>query len=223
MNNIVCYTCITGRYDSLKDVLVKPRNIDFICFSDVNFRSYTWEVRAVPKELCYLSNVKKQRIVKICPHRYLREYDISIWVDGNILVKGDLNKFISQYDLSKTPFYTRIHPKRNCIYDEMEACVRAGKDKKEIMQPQIDKYRAEGYPEYMGMAETNIILRKHNEPDCVKLGNLWASELLKHSHRDQLSFNYACWKLKFLPGYLTKNACIINNKDMFFNWRVIHG
>ena len=95
MNNIVCYTCITGGYDELKDVLVKPRNIDFICFSDVNFRSYTWEVRAVPKELCYLSNVKKQRIVKICPHRYLREYDISIWVDGNILVKGDLNKFIS--------------------------------------------------------------------------------------------------------------------------------
>lgn len=223
MNSIVCYTCITGGYDALKDVLVKPRNIDFICFSDRNILSRTWHVRAVPTELCYLSNVKKQRIVKICPHRYLSEYDISIWVDGNILIKDDLNKFIAQYDLEKVPFYTRVHPKRDCIYDEMEACLQANKDKKETMKLQVDKYRADGYPAHIGMAETNVILRKHNNKDCVMLDNLWASELLKHSHRDQLSFNYACWKQKFLPGYLTKNANIINSKDKFFNWSVKHG
>ena len=185
MNKIVCYTCVTGGYDSLKEPSVVPDNIDFICFTDnMQLRSLVWNIKPIPDDLQFLSNIKKQRVVKICPHRYLSEYDISIWVDGNILVKGDLNKFIAQYDLDKVSFYTRVHPKRDCIYDEMEACARAGKDKKEIMQPQIDKYRAEGYPEHIGMAETNIILRKHNEPDCVKLGNLWASELLKHSHRD---------------------------------------
>ena len=214
MNKIVCYTCVTGGYDSLKEPSVVPDNIDFICFTDnMQLQSLVWNIKPIPDDLQFLSNVKKQRVVKICPHRYLSEYDISIWIDGNICIKGDLNKFIAQYDLETVPFYTRVHPKRDCIYDEMEACLRAGKDKKEIMQPQIDKYRAEGYPEHIGMAETNIILRKHNEPDCVKLGNLWASELLKHSHRDQLSFNYACWKQKFLPGYMTKNFKI--NNEMF--------
>lgn len=84
MNKIVCYTCITGGYDSLKDPLVVSKGIDYICFTDNTFlRSKIWQTRLIPKELNYLSNVKKQRIVKICPHRYLKEYDISIWVDGS--------------------------------------------------------------------------------------------------------------------------------------------
>ena len=43
-----------------------------------------WKLLPIPDELKHLNNVKKQRIVKICPHRYLKDYDISIWVDGNI-------------------------------------------------------------------------------------------------------------------------------------------
>jgi len=43
-----------------------------------------WKLRPIPEELKHLSNVKKQRVIKICPHRYLKEYDISIWVDGNL-------------------------------------------------------------------------------------------------------------------------------------------
>ena len=37
----------------------------------------------MPQELDGLSNVKKQRMVKICPHKWLREYDLSVWVDGS--------------------------------------------------------------------------------------------------------------------------------------------
>ena len=37
----------------------------------------------MPQELDGLSNVKKQRMVKICPHKWLREYDFSVWVDGS--------------------------------------------------------------------------------------------------------------------------------------------
>jgi hypothetical protein len=83
---------------------------------------------SIPNELKFLSDVKKQRIVKICPHRYLKEYDVSIWVDGSIEVIGNLYQFIKQYDLDKVPFYTRIHPARNCIYDEADICIRLGKD-----------------------------------------------------------------------------------------------
>jgi len=96
MNKIVCYTCITGNYDRLLDPLVVPSNIDFICFTD-NWHQFSnvWQIRSVPKDLNELSNVKRQRIVKICPHRYLSEYDISIWVDGNICIKGNLNKLLA--------------------------------------------------------------------------------------------------------------------------------
>lgn len=93
-------------------------------------------------------------------------------------------KFIEQYDLEKTSLYTRIHPTRDCIYDEAEVCVRLSKDIKSNIQRQIDAYRKEGYPKHIGMAETGIILRKHDDKKCVLLDNLWASQLLKYSHRD---------------------------------------
>lgn len=67
------------------------KDIDYICFTDnIDLLSDIWQIRLIPDELRNLSNVKKQRVIKICPHRYLREYDISIWIDGSMQVQGDL-------------------------------------------------------------------------------------------------------------------------------------
>ena len=221
MNNVVCYTCVTGGYDTLKQPLKVSKGIDYVCFTDdASLQSDVWKIKLIPDDLKNLSNVKKQRIIKICPHRYLKEYDISIWIDGNIQIKGDLQNFIQQYDLSVCPLYTRVHPSRRCIYDEAEACIGMRKGSPyEIMQ-QVSKYRKEGYPVKAGMVETNIILRKHNDIKCQLIDNLWASELLMNSHRDQLSFNYVCWKMHFIPGIL-KNEFKINANQTFRIYR--HG
>ena len=61
-------------------------------------------------------------------------------------------------------------------------------------------------PRHVGLAETNLMLRDHHDPKCEEVMKLWESEVLKGSHRDQLSFNYACWKLGFKYGYLYLNA-----------------
>ena len=205
MNSIVVYTCITGNYDSLKQPKVISKGVDYICFTDnQNIKSGMWQLKPIPDELKYLSNVKKQRVIKICPHKYLKKYDISVWVDGNIEIQGDINAFIAQYDLEKCPLYVRVHPRRKCIYAEAEACIRLHKDTAENINAQIEAYKKEGYPKDIGMVESNIMLRKHNDMKCQLLCNLWASELLKHSHRDQLSFNYACWKMHFVPGTMKK-------------------
>lgn len=209
---VVCYTCITGGYDSLRQPKVVSEGIDFVCFTDnQNIKGGVWQLKPIPEELQYLSNVKKQRVLKICPHRYLKEYDVSIWVDGNIEILQDLNNFIKQYDLKKCSLYVRVHPSRRCIYAEAEACLRMHKDTKQNIDPQIEAYREEGYPKNIGMAETNILLRKHNDIKCQMVCNLWASELLKYSHRDQLSFNYACWKMKFIYGSMKNEFKTINN------------
>ena len=215
MNKICVYTCITGNYDQLHIPAVIDNNIDYICFTDnQNLKSNIWKILPIPNELKYLSLVKQQRIIKICPHRYLSDYDISIWIDGNIRICNSLNDFISQYDLNKIPFYTRIHPHRNCIYTEAKKVIDIKKDSTDIVQIQIDKYKKEKYPEKIGMVETGILLRKHNNNQCKLLCYAWAEELLKHSHRDQLSFNYICWKYKFIPGYLANEFYL--NKNNFF-------
>ena len=213
---VVCYTCITGNYDKLIDPVMKSPGIDYICFSDSDFKSNIWKIRQIPDELDGLSKVKQQRIVKICPHKFLPEYDVSIWVDGNIEIIGELNDFISQYDLT-IPLYTRIHPTRNCIYDEADACINLGKGNVDQIKSQVNSYADQGYPKRIGMAETNILVRDHNDIHCKLVCNAWATELLLNSHRDQLSFNYVCWKNHFLPGYLINEFDMRNNK--FFRLR----
>lgn len=103
---------------------------------------------------------------------------MSIWIDGNISIVGDLTKFIEQYDLNANPFYTRVHPSRNCIYDEAKKCIEMKKDTSLRVNKQVEKYKAEGYPKHIGMVETCILLRKHNDAKCQLICNAWATELL---------------------------------------------
>lgn len=219
---IVCYTCITGGYDQILEPLAPSPNIDFICFSDKQIQSKTWKWRQIPDDLKDLDKIRQQRSIKICPHRYLKEYDISIWVDGNIQIKDDLNKFIKQYNLEACPLWIRKHPKRDCIYAEAKECIAQKKAPREIIEKQIAKYKAVKYPEHNKLVESNIILRKHATTECQQICNIWLAEVLTESYRDQLSFNYACWAIKFRYGTLIYEAEIIDNKNKYFNWNRFH-
>lgn len=195
-NKLVVYTCITGGYDTLREIRYMSPSIDYICFTDSpSLTSRTWKVLPLPKELEFeKSVVKKQRLVKILPHKWFPEHDASLWVDSNIEIISDLIDFFKKYDLSKKILYVNKHPSRDCLYREQLAVVRLNKDTFENTAPQINRYRDEGFPEHYGLAETNILLRAHNDKRCVKLMDLWAKEIKEGSHRDQLSFNYAIWK-----------------------------
>ena len=152
---VCCYTCITGGYDSLKPFACQQSsNVDFLCFTDdPTIAQLDWKVFQIPSELNGLSKVKKQRVIKICPHKWLPDgYDASIWIDASFQVVGDIMKFVSQYDLEKTPLYTRVHPHRNCIYEEAKACISLKKDQKKVIEEQVKRYQAEGYPEKVGLA-----------------------------------------------------------------------
>lgn len=208
----VCYTAVTGCYDKVADPIVVTPGFDYICFTDHPFSSNIWKCLPIPSELQWLSNVKKQRVLKICPHRFLKEYDLSVWIDGNISVVGRLDEFVQQYDFKDGTFFSRVHPSRNCIYDEAEACMRYKKDSASIIEKQIKRYREEGYPAKAGMVETCILLRLHNESECKMIDDAWAVELLNESHRDQLSFNYVCWKNNFLPCHLVHELKVNGSK-----------
>lgn len=195
-NKFVVYTCITGGYDGLLEPKVVPDNVDFVCFTDdETLTSEKWKVYPIPSELENYSNVKKQRLVKILPHKWLPNYEESLWIDGNMEVMDDVNKFVQKLKLQDKVVSIGKHPQRNCIYDEEQAVVKAHKDKKEITEPQIKRYKEEGFPKHYGLAETCIIYRKHNNPTCIKIMEAWAEELKNGSHRDQLSLNYVLWKL----------------------------
>ena len=219
-NKKVIYTCIVGGYDTLLDPKIISNGFDYVCFTDnQNLSSNVWDIRPLPKETEELPKVKKQRYMKINPHKHLSEYELSIWVDGNVEIRGDLNKFINETLKNDCSVYVPKHPSRNCIYAEERVVIRMKKDKFDITNPQIKRYEKEGFPKDYGLLQSNILLRKHNDDGCIRLMEDWFEEVKNGSHRDQLSFNYVSWKNKDVNvTYLDKNIC----KSKYFFWKGSH-
>lgn len=219
-NKKVVYTCITGGYDILKPLSYVNEDFDYICFTDCDMKSDFWEIRRIPEELNSLDNIRKQRCIKINPHKYLPEYEFSVWVDGNIDIKADINEYLKENGVNNNiSLYVGEHPKRNCIYKEALACIRLKKDSKEVINKQIEGYKKEKFPYSYGLPQTCIIFRYHNDKQCIKLMETWWEEVKAKSYRDQLSFNYALWKNSDVKiKYLNKE--IFNCK--YFKWNSGH-
>ena len=219
-NKRVVYTCITGSYDGLIDPEYISDGYDYICFTDnKEFKSDIWDIRPLPKEVEGLSQVKKQRFIKINPHLFLPEYELSVWVDGNVTLKGNLNELTEKTLVDDCSIYVPKHPSRDCIYSEAKAVISMRKDKEENVNPQIYRYEKEGFPSKYGLLQSNIVIRKHNNEDCKKIMETWSDEVINGSHRDQLSFNYVLWKNNDVKViYLDKKIY----KSEWFYWNSGH-
>lgn len=217
-NKKVIYTAIVGDYDDL----INPTPLedwDYICYTDQPLKSEIWQIKPIPEEIKYLSQVKQQRYIKLHPHILFPDYEFSLWVDANISIKGNINNYISENcSDTGTVLFIGKHPHRNCIYKEAITCKAMNKDKEEIINKQMAKYESEGFPHNMGLPQSCIIFRYHNEPSCINLMETWWKEIEQHSHRDQLSFNYALWKSPAPIKYLSDK---IYHCD-YFNWSGQH-
>ena len=199
----VIYTTIIGKYDILEEPSFIPEGYDFICFTDqkINKPNSIWEIRQVLP--LYEDNTRTARKYKILPHRFLPEYDISIWTDGNELVVGDINKLQEKYLKDKNmAIYNHMScwDKRDCVYEEAKAIFNLGnqnnnwKDDPSIITKQMERYVNEQYPPNNGLIVSGVMFRKHNKKDVIDCMETWWTELKYGSRRDQLSFNYAAWK-----------------------------
>ena len=213
MNKRVIYTSIYGDNYFLHDPEVKMEGYDFICFTDnPKYKSDIWQMRYTPKIYDGTRDSKKP---KILPHRYLNEYEISIWVDGDIKITNKIDLLINEH-LKQTNHAAFNHElcgikstgnlnRRNCVDDEASFIKWLGdnnpqkhyKDNLETINAQMDRYKKDGYPSKNGLTRNTILIRKHNESDVVKTMEKWWEELKYGSKRDQLSFNYSAWKTNY--------------------------
>ena len=212
----VIYTCITKNYDDLIEPKIYIDDFDLVCFTDNDsLSSKSWIIKNIPLLNNY-SPVKQQRYIKTHPHEFFKNYETSIWIDANIELLDNPKDII---DSISSNIAIPMHPNRKCIYKEAEACKKAKKDKPEIIDKQIEKYKKEKFPENFGLVQSNIVIRHHNSDDCIFLMNSWWEQIANESHRDQLSFNYVIWKTGLSFEYLDKALC--NSK--YFYWRKEHG
>ena len=216
----VIYTAIFGGYDDIVEPEYLPKGFDFICFTDSDIKSKVWDVRKVLP--LYEDSTRDARKYKLLPHRFLSDYDISVWVDGNFLIKDNLNQLVEEH-LSDCNMAFHDHNQcildpRDCVYDEGNAILWLGKndpnnkykDNPNLVIKQLNKYNDEGYPQHNGLIVSGVLLRKHNKSDIIETMELWWEELKYNSKRDQLSFNYSAWKTNLKFSYI--NGDIRDNK-----------
>jgi hypothetical protein len=200
-HRIAVYTSIFGGYEGLMPQR-RIAGVDFLCFTDGDVRARPWKtVRVAP---CVGDATRDSRRYKLLPHLFLRDHDVSIWMDANYLLVGDVHGLIdlalASSNMGVFDHNQTVLDPRNCIYDEFDAIMRlhnennAYKDDPRVMATQIERYRREGYPARNGLAFTAAMVRRHHAPDVVRTMERWWDEVSRGSRRDQLSFNYAAWK-----------------------------
>lgn len=208
-NDAVIYTAIFGRKDELHEPLIRPEGYDFVCFTDQDFASKVWDVRKVtPPEA---DPILSARRYKILAHEYLSEYEHSVWVDGNVLVRGDVGELVRMY-LSDCNMAVYDHAeskgipcrsvKEGIAYIKSDIEKGKQRDGIERIEAQYQAYRDAGFADDVGFVWTLVLLRRHNAPDVIQQMNGWWNELKEWTRRDQMSFNFVAWRDHFHFAYM---------------------
>lgn len=206
---IVVYTAISGGYDELKVPQILSEHCDFVCFTDQAIPADRgWMLR--PFDYINADPTRTARYVKTHPHAYFPDHEWSVWVDANLLLTGDAADFVRKVE-GQSLFASFLHGHRTCLYEEAAAVIAAGLDDAQVVERQIAAYRAAGFPEQAGLAETNVLVRRHNEPDVVAVNRMWWKEIDNGSRRDQLSLNYVAHVLNFKLGAVAEAGITSRN------------
>ncbi|WP_409034202.1 glycosyltransferase domain-containing protein [Roseateles saccharophilus] len=134
-----------------------------------------------------LSPRRNARRHKILSQDYT-DTQYSIWVDSNVALRVPAAVLVDEY-LHSSDIAVFSHSSRSCTYEEAKRCMELEIDSSDLMSGQMEKYRADSFPENYGLAETTVVVRR-NSARVSGFNARWWAEVCQHSVRDQLSFMY---------------------------------
>lgn len=209
----LCYTAIFGNYDTLKEPLVITPGWEYWCFTDKpQITVKPWKHIFIPNPLEPKIQSRKCKIIDtIFIDPIIESPTESIWFDASFTIKGNLDKIIRP----AVDFDGMVlrHPHRSSLLQESMAVTQLGKDTDQTVRAQMQKYKDEGFEQTTPLVATGILYRKNNER-TQKFSALWWEEVKNHSHRDQLSFNYALQKTG--ARFLVSSMNIYDKSNHFF-------
>lgn len=197
------YTCLLGGYEDLNEQeKVQSKDIPFFCLTDNrSLKSKNWEMIYVepvfPGDL-----VRSQRYLKISPHKYFKDYDLSLYIDNSVTLLKNPTEIIEAW-LGNDLFVLPHHSFRDTVFNEFLEIIVAGRDDYIHVFEQINQYFLEDSNIFNEKPYwTGILLRRHNDPAVITAMENWLFHVLRYSRRDQLSANLAFKKSKINPKVL---------------------
>ncbi|MHA1712916.1 MAG: glycosyltransferase domain-containing protein [Candidatus Ranarchaeia archaeon] len=204
-NKPVIYTCITNSYNELPAIPFSLLDdFNFICFTDQGqvVRAAGWSI--FPLNFQLANQRLTAKAVKILPHHLFLNHKLSIWVDGNIVIKNSVSDIFRKFEASSALIGLISHDKRNCLYEEAKCCLRWGKDEPKRIKAQVTAYKAAGVKRNQGLYQGRFLLRRHTEEACSAAMDLWWDQIITYSIRDQIS----------LPFIIMQNNLDVWNVDI---------
>ncbi|MBO0906551.1 glycosyltransferase domain-containing protein [Jiella sonneratiae] len=187
------YSVNIGGYDKFFDA---PRldNVDMYMITDSPVEDVpdTWKIIRPP--WIHTDPKKASLWFKThCTHLFSNFVD-SLWIDSNIRFYEDVVESLENWR-SSSVIRTFRHPDRNCIYDEAKAVVNLNLEAEDVVDKYVKRIRSQGFPEQLGLHETNVLYRRHDAPNVTLFNKKWWREILLGPRRDQMSFDYCSWYL----------------------------
>ncbi|MDO4869489.1 MAG: DUF616 domain-containing protein [Bacillota bacterium] len=198
---IAVYTALFGSYDDLTEPLITPDNIRYFVITDQKVpENSKWEPispDAVLPDDIKGDDIMSNRWCKMHPHLLFPEFDQSVYCDANIHIVSDMTPLTA--GLGDYPLAMFRHKRRDCVYDEVYACITQRKASESDLRRHEDRLKSAGIPDHWGLLEAPIIARSHKDPLCIQLMDCWWDLFCSGSRRDQLSLIETLWHHNIPP------------------------
>jgi hypothetical protein len=219
---ICVYTAVFWDYDVVLQQTRQTINCEFIVFTDNPDLKFENEIARSQRRIFlvdknifsdkgFLNNLPdrmKARFFKMYPFKFLPDVDIAIRMDAMwmLLQPNSLEVLLS--NLKRNTWILAFqHPNRTCPYEEAEfiATLKHKKFEWLDMESQMNRYRAEWFPEQFWLTATTILISRNTRAVKAFMDRR-RQELITGTNRDQLSFDYLVRKLwlrvdRFALGY----------------------
>lgn len=210
---IAVYTCVVGNYDNLKQPKVIDEQCDYYYLGlekPNNLGVYHWIDIMPYMKYGMLDNTRANRYCKLHPHLFFNDYKYSIYLDGGFEIRQSIVGLLKKIGNTGIGLYGKslsgdVDTYGEAVFRLITETISG--DDKSIVIKQMKKYAREGFPRNFGSSHNAVIVREHNDPNCIRIMETWWNEIVNECRRDELSFFYALWKNGFSPkdvGYLGK-------------------
>jgi len=201
---VAIYTSIVNKYDSIK-LPIKQESytgkVDYFCFtSEAGSNRYKISVPRLDLHPRLIN-----RWYKLFPNEIneLNNYDITIYIDGNLSITNPGFVDFCLNKLGNTDFALYKYHTRSCIYKEISECRKQKKfgvyDNHLVQELDYRRF----YPANNGLYWCGCLIRRKSSINNL-ISLQWWNHIIKYTWRDQISFPVACYLNRFTPTVITE-------------------
>ncbi len=178
---MIAYTATYGGYDTLKPHPEHPLVDEWVAYTDdPNLKSDDWDVRYQPLPF------QHPRMAAKWWKCHPPETDVSVWIDGSVVVHNPAYFDVLAEGLLKQPLTMFVHPDRDCIYEEIVVSQTMLKYEGQPLDGQGAFYYQRGWPIHGGLWASTTFARRHTAT-VLQFGAAWFAHCDLLTYQDQVS------------------------------------